>query len=224
MTVSAHDQRFAYLRMDGFKTTSSCRFVDEHFRGISLDTTHSWRVTYLNAGSGAFVDDLACGVYRMLTDSNINDSGILDRNNIRIVDPSLLPWIGFRAKLPDIADVNIEMRLGLVDVFNTDHCVFEVDRSAHGNFSIYTDSYNATVQKENTDTGIDVDANWHDYELYLDAAGKSYWWIDGTLKVTGSDADVDPAEFFQPYAEILTENGDVKTLELDFIKGIQKSD
>lgn len=32
----------------------------------------------------------------------------------------------------------------------------------------------------------------------------------------------DVAEFFQPYAEILTENADVKTMDIDFIKGWQR--
>lgn len=222
LTKSGFDQRFAYIRAFATKDLDYCRFVDEDFRGHSLDTNNKWREQYAGAGAGAFRDDMACGVYRMTTGALATNNGILDRNNIRIVDPSLFPLLCFKAKMVTIADTNIEMRMGLVDVLGTDHCIFQVDASVGGaDLDIMINAYKAGVQTHNVDTAYNLTGIWRWYEMYINDAGKPYWWINGT-KFEGDDGDIDVTEFFQPYVEIYTENANAKEWEIDFIKGWQK--
>lgn len=221
MTVSGYDQRDIYIRAGPTKDLEFCRFVDEDFQRRDVDSANDWREQIAAGGSATIQDDTAGGVYRLTTGGGATDNVILDRNNIRIVDPSLKPLLCIRAMMVTIANVNIELRLGLVDVFDTDHCVFEVDQSAHGNLSIYAESYNAGGQTETVDTGIDLDAAWHIYEIFVNSDGRPFWYIDGVEENEGDDADVDPTEFFQPYVEIYTEDANAKSLDVDFVKGWQ---
>ena len=207
-------------RQSAFQDAEHCRFVDEDFRGHSLDTLSTWRVQNTGGrGSHSIKDDDANGILAMLTGATIADEFILDMYNKRQVDPSLYPVLLIRAKVLDIT--NVEMQLGLVDVRAVDHCIFKVDVSVTG-LDIYAEAYAAGGQTHTVDTTINLDANYHYYGIYIDAAGKPYWYIDGTLRVTGDNADIDPTEFFQPYVEITTEEALLKTIEVDFIKGWQR--
>lgn len=196
------------------------RFVDEEFTGHSLDTLSKWRLQNTGGrGSHQIKDDDENGILELVTGNQINDEMILDVNNKRYVDPSNLPVIIIGALALSIADV--EVRLGLVDVLDTDHCIFDVDVSATG-VDIYAEAYSGGVQTHTADTGINLDVNPHEYIIEIDAAGRPYWYIDGVLVVTGDNADVDPTEFFQPYSSIRTEAAAIKTLELDYIRGLQR--
>lgn len=209
-------------RHSAFNDADHCRFVDEDFTGHSLDTLDLWRVQNTGGrGTSDLKDDDANGVLAMVTGNQAADEMILDMNDKRQVDPSLFPVLLVRAKADAITTV--EMRIGLVDVLGTDDCYFLVDLSAIGDASIYAEAHSGGgAATEHTDTGINLDVNYHYYGIYIDDAGKPYWYIDGTLEVTGDNADVDPTEFFQPYVQVEAEAGAAaRTLEVDFIKGWQ---
>jgi len=208
-------------RHSAFNDAEHARFVDEEFRGHSIDTLSTWRLQNTGGrGTAQIKDDDANGVAELVTGNQAADEIILDMNNKRQVDPSLSPVLLVRAKALDIA--NMEMRIGLVDILGTDDCYFMVDVSAKGDESIFAEADSGGVGTEDTDTTIDLDLNYHYYGIYIDSTGKPYFYIDGTERVAGSAADVDPTEFFQPYVEIKTEAALLKTLEVDFIKGWQR--
>lgn len=207
-------------RHSAFQDANHCRYIDEDFIGHDLDTWQKWRLQNTGGrGSHQVKDDDPNGVLQLVTGNQIADAMILDMNNKRQVDPSLYPVFLARVKTIDFAAM--EMRLGLVDVLDTDHCIFKVDVSVTG-VDIYANAYSAGGQTHNVDTTINLDGAYHYYAIYIDAAGKPYWYIDGTLRVTGDNADVDPTEFFQPYLEFDTEAVAAKTVEADFIKGWQR--
>jgi hypothetical protein len=208
-------------RHSAFNDAEHCRYVDDDFRGHSLDTLMTWRVQNTGGrGTSDLKNDDVNGVAALVTGNLAADQIILDTNNIRIVDPSLSPVFLARVKALNIAAM--EMRLGLVDVLGTDDCYFLVDVSAKGGPHIFSQAHNAGGLTEDVDTTIDLDVNYHYFGLYIAADGTPYFYIDGTLRRTGAAADVDPAEYFQPYVEIDTEGAAVRTLEVDFVKGWQR--
>jgi len=207
-------------RHSAFQDADHCRFIDEDFIGHSLDTLDKWRLQNTGGrGSHQLKDDDANGILQLLTGNQANDEMILDMANKRQVDPSLSPCILFRAKALSSAD--IEVRLGLVDVLAQDHCLFVYDNSVSGD--IFANAYSGGGQTENFDTGIAILTDYRYYGIYINSAGRPFWEINGVPVAEGDDADVDPTEFFQPYVQVEAEAGaDVKTLEIDFIKGWQR--
>ena len=207
-------------RHDAFQDSNHCRFVDEDFIGHDLDTLSMWRLQNTGGrGSHQIKNDDANGILQLITGNQANDLMTLDMNNKRQVDPSLSPVILFRVKA--LSAAQIEVRMGLVDVLDTDHCIFEVDISGAPN--VFAESYNAGGQTETVDTGVALDTDYHYYGIYINDAGRPFWYIDGVLENEGDDADVDPTEFFQPFIEVEAEAGAaVKTIEIDFIKGWQR--
>lgn len=221
--ADGYDQTKSYLRQFPTKDWEGAHFARDDFTGISLDTTHRWSITHTNGGSHSFLNDTPNGVLEIQTDNNVGDSGILKKNDIKIVSPLLFPLIGIRAKVPDISDTDFEMRLGFVDVLGTDDCIFEVDATAHGALNIFAVSHSgggAATQSE--DTGINLNADWRIFEIAINSDGKPFWKIEGVYEVEGDDADVNPAEYLQPYAEIKIEDAVARALQLDFIFGMQK--
>lgn len=209
-------------RHSAFKDLEYCRIVDDDFTGLSLDDDHVWSTTIQGAGSIEILDDRANGILRIQSGATAGQHTHLEMNDIRQVSPLLSPIMSFGLQMPAISPDTIEIIIGLVDVLDTDHCIFLVDRSAKGNLSIYGQAYSGGSPTRDVDTGIDLDTDYHILEIYIDETGIPYWYIDGVLLVTGEAADVDTAEFFQPYAEIHTEGNDKKNMDLDFIKVWQR--
>ena len=218
--ASGYDGMRWVARHGSFNDANHVRFVDDDFIGHDLDTLDKWRLQNTGGrGSHQVKDDDANGILQLLTGNQAADLMTLDMNNKRQVDPSLSPAILFRVKTLSAADV--EIRMGLVDVLDTDHCIFEADISVDASW--FAESYAAGAQTETVDTAIALDAAYHYFGIYINSAGRPFWYIDGVLENEGDDADVDPAEFFQPFLEIEAEAGaDPKTLEVDFIKGWQR--
>ncbi len=208
-------------RHSAFNDAEHCRYVDDDFRGHSIDTLSTWRATNTGGrGSSTLKNDDVNGVAVLVTGATIADQLTLDMNDVRIVSPTLSPVFLARVKPLSVADIH--MRLGLVDVLGTDDCYFLVDLSAKGGAHIFSQAHNNGVLTEDVDTTIDLDVAYHYFGIYIATNGTPYFYIDGTLRRTGQAADVDPAEFFQPYVEIATEAAAAKTLEVDFIKGWQR--
>ena len=208
-------------RHSAFNDADHCRYIDDDFRGHSIDNLSTWRIqNTMGRGTSDLKDGDFNGVAALVTGGTIADQIILDTNNIRSVSTTLLPVFLTRVKPLSVADIH--MRLGLVDVLGTDDCYFLVNISAKGDSSIFSQAHNNGVLTEDVDTTIDLDVAYHYFGIYIAADGTPYFYIDGTLRRTGNPADVDPAEFFQPYVEIATEANVVKTLEVDFVKGWQR--
>lgn len=206
-------------RHSAFQDANHCRFVDDDFIGHSLDTLSIWRLQNTGGrGSHQIKDNDANGILQLLTGNQAADLMTLDMADKRQVDPSLSPVILFRLKA--LSAVQIEVRMGLVDVLDTDHCIFEVDIS--GDPNVFAESYSGGGQTVSVDTGVALDVAYHYYGIYINSAGRPFWYIDGVLENEGADANVDPAEFFQPFIEVEAEAGATKTIEIDFIKGWQK--
>lgn len=207
-------------RHSAFNDAEHCRYIDDDFRGHSIDTLSTWRVQNTGGrGNHAIVDGMANGILRMTTGDQIADRMILDMNNVRQVDPSLQPVLLVRGS--PTAIINHKIRIGLVDVLNTDHCIFLVNFALWGN-SIWAQAYSAGAQTHINNTGIILDGNQHYFGIYIDANGKPYWYIDGVLRVTGDNADLDPTEFFQPYVDYETEDAQFRPIDIDFVKGWQR--
>jgi len=208
-------------RHSAFQDSEHCRFVDEDFLGHSLDNLSKWRLQNTGGrGSHSLLDDAPHGVLRMTTGGTIADEMILDMNNKRQASAALDPILIIRAR--PTANVNEKMWIGLVDVLTTDDCVFKVDFAGVGNASIIANSWKAGAQTAWTDTGIDLDGNFHYYGIWIDVNGKPRWYIDGVLVVTGDNADVDTAEYFQPYVRFATEDAQARPIDVDFLKGWQR--
>lgn len=220
--TDGYDGRHGYERHASAKDVDHCRFVDEDFIYEDFDTTHKWTATVVGAGGCGCQSDRGNGVMRMTTGAIGNNSNTIDMNGRTYIDPTLLPLMVFIARMLSVADENMEVHFGMVDVLDTDHCIFTVDRSVYGDLSINAEAYNGGGQTRDVDTGVVMDTTWRIFEIYIDETGLPYWYIDGVPVVTGEAADVDPTEYFQPYARVETENANAKSLELDLIRGWQR--
>lgn len=221
--VSGDDGRAYVERHSAFKDTEYCRVVDDDFQGRVLDVTNRWRITVVGAGTIVVVDGEANGIIRINTTAAGTNGGLIDQNNIRLIDPSLECVFCARARVASIANENMEFSIGIVDVLANDSALFFLDRSVHGDLSIHAEIYNATVQEWDEDTTVLMDANWHTYEIWYNPTDTfCYFYIDGVLVSTSGAADLDATEFFQAHASFYTEDGNDKTLDVDFIKVWQK--
>jgi len=220
--ASGFDGRAWVERHSAYKDVDYCKFVDEDFLYETHCSTHKWTSVVVGAGACGCQTDRANGIFRMTTGAVGNNSNTFAMGTRRYIDPTLYPLIVFKAKMVSVADEEMEIHIGMVDTLDTDHCIFTVDRSAYGDLSINAEAYSGGGQTRDVDTGVVMDTDWRIFEIYIDATGLPYWYIDGVLVVTGEAADVDPTEFFQPYARIETENANAKILELDLIRGWQR--
>lgn len=222
--ASGYDGRHGYERHSQFKDLTYCLIVDDDFTDATLDTTHRWTLTAMGAGTALILDGVPNGVLRFTSGIVAGQHVHLEKNDIRQVSPLLRPLMCVGIQMPAIVPDEIEIMIGFVDVLDTDHCIFRVDRSVMGDLSIHGEAFSGGGQTRDIDTGLDLDLLYHIWEIYIDETGTPYFYIDGVPVGTGEAADVDPTEFFQPYAEIHTEAGNQKQMDLDFIKVWQMRD
>jgi hypothetical protein len=221
--ASGYDGRAFVERHAAFKDTEYCRVVDEDFQGILIDVTHKWRLALVGAGTIVVVDDVANGVASINTTAAGTNGGAIDQNNIRVISPALECVFCARVQVLTVANENLELKIGIVDVDGTDNAYFFIDRSVHGDLSMHAEIDNNGAQTWDEDTTVVLDAAWHTYEIWYNPVDTfTYFYIDGVEVSVSGAADLDETEFFQPYVSFVTEDANDKNCDVDFIKVWQR--
>ena len=176
-----------------------------------------WRSAGAAGGSAVVVDAQTGGIARITANGVLNNTWLIDWNDIRSLLVSKKATMELRVKLTQTT--NTVTRLSLRFDFNNSF-YFEYNSGSSANWQIRSNDGGASAGLQ--DTGVAADTSYHVLRMECQTHGGSHvhFYIDGVetgnSPITTNIPD-DAGDYLQPYLFILTLENATKSVDIDYV-------
>ena len=234
LVVGSKEGREIQFGYDGLRTrlanggdTDYIGFFDDFFGDLLAD---EWAPN-LSTGATAAINAQTPGVVRLSTDTDDDDFATLALGLHWTVGNG---WTFFESRVKCVSATTLRaVEIGLSDALSetnglafsnhsvasvadvaTDAVIFGYDTDASMTAWAANTVKNGTQQAANT--SVAPSTSWQKFLIAVDSAGTAYFYIDGTLVATISDA-VSTTAVLTPWISLKSLSGAIKSIDVDYV-------